>query len=177
MSVQGLLNYFLNRSNAAKNAINVELTGRKATIRLVSIIDSTAVNAGGTAILSTTVPVGKKWTIKRASHIVLPPASATTGTHLINVNVGSTNLRIAMATAQHNARVQYTNSAFYDTNTQQYMTNVIPDDHNAQSDLFRDLELQNGVDLTISYTNNTDVQQTNSRSLYLLVREEDIING
>lgn len=154
--------------------------GSKGTVKTVNLTDTTGVASGGTATLSSVVPAGKKWTVLEWGYSCAAPTGAASGTHTFGIYIQNTYLSIGYLVSVYNKKLQYVYGQFYDASSGAYFatsggTVVVPDDHAAQINLLKKTVLQNGVDVKFSYTNNTNVAQTNTRTSYLLVLEEDII--
>lgn len=155
-------------------ALPIKQISTKGVIKVVAIEDTATVAAAAASPLSSVVPAGKKWTILEWTYYALAPTGAASGTHTMNIYIGTANLNLGKVTNDYNKRVQYQNSQFYDSNAGTYITTAVPDDKTAQFNLLRKTELQNGVNISFNYTNNTNVEQAQARKAWLLVLEEDL---
>ena len=159
--------------------VSVQVSGRKATPKAITITSSTTIVAnGGTESIQTAVPSGKKWTIQALQLQILNTADGgeVTGTHSVLCYITNTSGTVSIGNASSInfvKRIEY-RGGFVDQ-TSAYLTGVIPDDHAAQTKLFNGIMLDANSQLRFDYINNTTANQTNARTLKLNVIEEDAI--
>ena len=122
------------------------------------------VTAGGTTTnLEITPPAGKKWTIQHWDMFLLPPSTATTGTHrliiqLMEVGMGVVSLFTLLA--DYKDRMQYGSGTFVkDGSATPFSQNIRPSDPSVLANLLRGVEITSAAALRFRYENNTDALQ------------------
>lgn len=157
--------------------LDIQLSGSKAEVKVITLISTAEIAVGATEILQTTVPTGKKWTILDKAFVMYINPNATSGTISFESRVSSIALARVYA-SPYNKRIQFAYNAFFDGGTGQYMTGtIVPKDEAAQASLFKGLVLGNNINIDFRFTNNTDIPYpagSGARTVYLLVLEEVI---
>ena len=157
-------------------ADGVQLSGSKGEIKIINLTDTSEVAAGVYVEVSTVVPANKKWTILDWLLSVLPPDNATTGTHRVFTTVGDIAFGQFDFKIAYNKRFDYTYGQFYDANSGNYLSGatIIPDDKTLWPKLLRGCIASSGKEIKFRYYNSTNVVQTRTRIIKLLVLEEDM---
>ena len=158
--------------NDAANALNVQLTGRKAKIDSASYDQVLNVAASGSTIITITPPAGELWKIKNLYFDILGPAGATSGTHIIEVTYGPTydpKRRIMALTSNFDKRIRLQdNMPHADVTTKTPNNDAI-----IQSNVLSFI-LSNAVPLILRYVNNTNATQTGTLAI-MVTREVEYI--
>jgi hypothetical protein len=141
-------------------------------LKVIDLTDDTTVGPAGSNTQTLTPPAGKIYSIKYIYYNAPDPAGSGAGTHELAIE------RILVTSERRNALVKATTG-----NTINIGTNSLwagdsaeyPSNANQQHDLMYrgDLICSNDYPIKFVYNNDTDVNQTGTRVLEILVKEYD----
>ena len=162
------------------NALPVQLSGSKVTVKRINLTSSTEIAAtNGTETIAVVVPAGKIWTVQ-VLRINANTITGATGNHRLRIVLQDSNLPLLDTLGQAATKsIAYMYGQFVDV-TAGYsgytdLTGVLPSDKNSQLDGIKGLKMVAGHTLNIVYINYSDKPQTETRTIYLSVIEEDIV--
>lgn len=154
-------------------ASQVGISGRKGDVKMITATAATTIADGASETITVTPTAGKRWTIQGVRFSVTKPVGAAAGSHKLLVNLGTSSLSLLWGTAAYNKSLFYLYSQLCD-DALANLTTEVPSDKNAQVAAFKGLQITASHTLQFVYTNNTGVEQTNTRTVLLSVAEEDI---
>jgi hypothetical protein len=158
-------------------ADGLKLSGSKGQVKQIVLRDDSEVAIGGSATITTVVPVGKKWTVLSCFYDVRSTTGTNAGTHrvVIGLNSASTPL-INSFDITYNKWIQYRYGMLYDGNTGTKLTGAFPTDEIAQQEILKGLVLNGNINLIFVYScKDVNIPQTCTRRVDLFVYEEDAI--
>lgn len=100
---------------------------------------------------------------------VANPSGATTGTHKMAIRLGISDFRYnqLLAESNYNNKIEINYGTIYLADVSK-----VPASEEAQRGVIHNLVISADVPLILYYANNTDVDQSNARTIRLVVEEE-----
>ena len=138
----------------------------KNNIREINFADTETVVAGENKEFEIKATKDYSGVIKQMFLQINRPPNSTTGTHSLEIRFGSLKSLAITVTTTHNSTLRITNNSLGNNVTS------APSDVNLFKEVFRDLVFTDAMPIYFRYINNTDVPQTETAVIRLLVFEE-----
>jgi hypothetical protein len=152
---------------------SLQLSGRTVAVSIEDLSSATTVAAGSNHVVVIQPPVGKLWIVQSLFLQAPIPSGGTSGNHEFLLAHGDSDLGIGQGRGNFDKQVRYQHHQWRD-NVAANLAIEVPSDKAAQQWLARGLHLTNDVTLQVQYNNNTNVDQTGSRTIKVGVLEENI---
>lgn len=157
------------------NGLPVKVTGRKAAIPAMSVLDQLLTTApGGSTIITITPPVGQIWRIILIGINITAPPLATTGSHTVRLRVGnSTSVTAALikAVSAFGGLLQIIGNTIVSATTSK-----MPASEDGQLLAIRSIAISADCPLYFIYNNDTDVAQNYTMEFRLIKEVEYVVS-
>lgn len=139
--------------------------GNKKKIVFVDASSNTTVAAGANETITIQPPEGKIWKIRQAKLKVAPPAGATSGNHRLKVGTYTHDTYAIYGSSPYDSYLSFL-SGEWESASAKFPSN-------SDGARLSNIVFSYDCPLIIRYENDTDVEQTNARTIKLVVEEED----
>jgi hypothetical protein len=147
-----------------------ELSVQQAeSVNLISASQTATVSSSGSQTTTVTAPSGTVLTVVGLQVVIDPPPGATTGNHTIQVKGPNEAVSYLLARSTFDQDILINNSVIATANDF-----VRPGSPVVQSQTIRSIRADDTDGISLVYDNDTDVDQTERRTIRLLVLERGV---